>query len=78
MPDVEPGRSIVHVRQPAPEGDRFAPGAFDRAIGTEFTMTRLGDAIEGTGRLVGAEVAPDGSHVVLALDVPDVPAVRRG
>lgn len=70
-------RARVTVRQPAPDGDRFAPGAFDRAIGTEFTMTGLGGRTEGTGRLVEAEVVADGSAVVLTLDVPVPPAVPR-
>lgn len=77
MPDqVE--RVRVTVRQPAPDGDRFAPGAFERAVGTEFTMTGLGGATEGTGTLVAAEVVADGAAVVLTLDVPAPPAVHRG
>lgn len=52
MTPDDAGRARVTVRQSAPDGDRFAAGAFERAVGTEFTMTGLGGRPEGTGTLV--------------------------
>jgi len=59
----------VKVRQDAPPGAGFAPDAFDRNVGRVIPV--LGAAGGTTGRVVAAEVAPDGSHVQFTLEVDD-------
>lgn len=59
----------LKVREPAPVGTRFAPGAFDKTIGDRVVLVGVVDA---AGTLIAAEVEPDGSAAVLTLDFPEL------
>jgi phage head maturation protease len=48
--------------------ERFAPGAFDRTVGTVVPLTYEGSTI-GRGRVISAEVAADGSGVSITYEV---------
>jgi hypothetical protein len=55
---------------PAEEHERFAPGAFDRAIGQQVPMKGPERQDLGLCTLVAAEVAEDGTGVLLTIEVP--------
>lgn len=57
--------------QPAPDGSTFTPDAFDSQIGKEIPVNIEGQQ-QRRGRVVAAEVSPDGQSVELTLDI-DVP-----
>jgi hypothetical protein len=57
----------IGYTQPAPELTRFAPGAFDNAVGKEVPMMVNDQACRGT--LVSAVVAENGRSVRLTLEV---------
>lgn len=70
----------VEFVYPAPDGERFAPGAFDGRIGQPVTVSRqvtehysavLADAV-----LREAEVAEDGLSVRVVVELPDTVAGR--
>ncbi|OQQ16130.1 hypothetical protein B0675_02260 [Streptomyces sp. M41(2017)] len=68
----------MSYEQPAPEGDRFEQGAFDRQVGQDIPV-RVEGRDSTTGRLLKAEVADDGRSVELTLDVDiDLPTGSRG
>ncbi|MFJ3826227.1 hypothetical protein [Streptomyces nodosus] len=56
------------VEQPAGDGERFAPDAFDSQVGQEVPV-KTPDGTK-TGRVTGARVAADGQSVEIELDVP--------
>ena len=60
---------------PAAPGEVYAPGAFDRSIG-QIIVDQLEGRPVGHSRIIAAEVAADGSGVMLTLEVVDrdVPA----
>jgi hypothetical protein len=60
---------LVKIQQPATPGTVFAPDAFNRQIGETLPMTFEGVQVDDC-RLVSADVAADGAHVELTLDVP--------
>jgi hypothetical protein len=68
----------------AAEHERFAPGAFDRTVGSQVPVNlRVTDggpvlASLGTGTVIAAEVAGDGTSVTLTVEVPDVSTGRTG
>ena len=76
LPVLQPGMRYtfwhpagsVHVPGKGEFAERFAPGAFDGTVGTEFPITLQGNVI-GRGRLIEAEVAEDGSGVSLTYEV---------
>lgn len=49
--------SSYSFRQPAPEGERFAPDAFKHNVGRKYEA----------GVLTKAEVSEDGTYVILTL-----------
>ena len=55
----------LRVIQPAPPDTRYAPGAFDSAIGQRFPL------VNTFTTLLAAEVAEDGSSVEFELELPD-------
>jgi hypothetical protein len=63
----------IYIRQPAPEATVFAPGCFDNAIGAGLIdiTTEIGGVriVTGKGRLIAAEVAPDGRSVLLGVEM---------
>jgi hypothetical protein len=60
----------ISFDHPAEAGERFAPDAFDVSVGKEVRLSVQGRP-SGTCRLVAAEVASDGSSVMLTYDVPN-------
>jgi phage head maturation protease len=60
--------SSLSVRMPAPDGERFAPGAFDAMVGTaRLTVTH--HTVAWTGVLVEATVEPDGAGAWLTIEL---------
>jgi hypothetical protein len=63
--------TVFDVRMPAPDGERFAPDAFDRSLGNRMAVRR-GSALLARGTLVEARVEPDGLAAWLSILVdPD-------
>jgi hypothetical protein len=60
----------VRIRHEAGEGERFAPGVYDRQLGELIPFNDVGGT-DVSATLTAATVADDGSYVVLDLDVPD-------
>lgn len=61
----------IEVEQPAEPGATFAPDAFAGQIGKTVPLTIEGRAADGGCKVVGAQVADDGSSVSLTLEVAD-------
>jgi hypothetical protein len=53
----------------------FAPSAFDESIGKEITVNGFGDP--KTGKLVKADIAPDGHSAELTIELPDSPDILQ-
>jgi hypothetical protein len=62
--------TTIQVRQAADENERYVPGCFDSSVGKHIPF-KLGDhPVPGaTCKLIAAEVADDGSEVLLTLEV---------
>jgi len=57
--------------------ERFAPGAFDRAIGTVVPL-KLENRPAGHVRVLAADVAPDGASVEFTYEITDLEAGDGG
>lgn len=57
--------------QPAGENERFASHAWDGQLGKQVPLKGPGGEDLGLCTLVSAEVAEDGSGVMLTIEVPD-------
>jgi hypothetical protein len=70
----------VEFVYPAPEDERYAPGAFDGRIGQPITMTRQVSTnysvVLTEGVLREAEVIQDGHAVRVVVELPDTVATR--
>ncbi|MFJ6841354.1 hypothetical protein ACIQRE_01645 [Streptomyces griseoluteus] len=60
----------ICFQQPAPEGEVFAPDAFDTQVGKEIPI-RL-ETRTVTGRLIKAVVAADGRSADLTVEADDL------
>jgi hypothetical protein len=61
--------TVIHH---APNGHRFAPGAFDHAVGWAYHLRQLdGSTATATAVLLAASVADDGTAVELTFSIPD-------
>lgn len=63
----------VQVRKDAEPGAVFAPGAFDANVGREVPFFNGSGSVPA--RVLAAQVAEDGSHVLLTLELPAVPGM---
>lgn len=57
------------VRQKAEEGEVYAPGCFDAQIGRSVPF-RFADGSFQTCKVLAADVAPDGTSILIVLDIP--------
>ena len=64
-------------RQPASEFERFASGAFNRLIGKDVPVT-LPNGRHVMGKLIAAEVAPDGASAELTVELTTPASAEEG
>jgi hypothetical protein len=63
--------SKIRIKQHAPAGSTYAPGAFDSQIGRNVRLELLDGAAASTCRIMDAHVSHDGKVVTLTIDIPD-------
>lgn len=63
---------IIKNRIDAPLGQVFASDCFDENLGEEVNIHISGSDHVGVGKIISIEVAKDGSHAWLTVDVPNL------